>query len=212
MENRYAIRQVNLYGEKLSADQDAVNIFKTEMDGLLTNYTKDQIYNADETGLNFKMLSKKSQRITILFCSNAAGTHRLRPMCVGKSKKPRALKYVSEKALPVFYRCQKSSWMSTTLFSEWFKNGFVPNVKSLLLKSKNLPIKALLLVDNAPTHPQNLQNGDIIVRFVPPNVTSLIQPLEQGVIKTFKRHYREAFLRHLLSQETNKSKSIPEIL
>lgn len=175
--NRYGIRQVNVCGEKLSADKDAVDIFKTECDDFLQGYCKDQIYNADESGLNFKMLPEKSlasrdeksapghkmnkQRITVLFCSNAAGTHRLQPMCIGKSKKPRALKDISEKALPVYYRNQKSAWMSSDLFTEWFNQEFVPNVESFL-KAKKLPRKAILLIDNAPTHPQNLRNGDII--------------------------------------------------
>lgn len=224
--NRYGVRQVNVCGEKLSADVDAADIFKTEMHEFMQGYSKDQIFNADETGLNFKMLPKKSlasrneksapghkmnkQRVTVLLCSNASGTHRLRPMCIGKSKKPRALKDISANALPVFYRNQKSSWMSTALFTEWFSDEFVPSVESFL-KSKNLPRKAVLLIDNAPTHPQSLQDGDIIVQFLPANVTSLIQPLDQGVIECFKRHYRSLFLRSIL-QETNESKSVPEIL
>lgn len=190
---RYGVRQVNICGEKLSADVDAANVFKTEMDDFLRGYTKEQIYNADETGLNFKMMPKKSlasknersapghkidkQRVTVLFCANAEGNHRIRPMVIGKSKKPRALKNVAENALPVFYKNQKSSWMSSDLFTEWFKKEFVPSVESFL-SSKQLPRKAVLLIDNAPTHPQNLQDGDIIVTFLPPNVTSLVQPLD----------------------------------
>lgn len=132
------------------------------------------------------------QRVTVMFCSNASGTHRLRPMVIGKSKKPRALKDISEKALPVFYRNQKSSWMSSDLFSEWFREEFVPCVSSFL-KSKNLLRKAVLLIDNTPTHPHDLKDGQIVVKFLPPNVTSLIQPLDQGVIESFKRHYRSYF-------------------
>lgn len=79
--------------------------------------------------------------------------------------------------------------MSSALFNEWFSDEFVPNVESFL-KSKDLPRKAVLLVliDNPPTHPQNLKCGEIVVKFVPVNVTSLIQPLDQIVIECFKRH------------------------
>lgn len=100
--------------------------------------------------------------------------------------------------------------MSSALFNEWFSDEFVPKVESFL-KSKDLPRKAVLLIDNAPTHPQNLKCSDIVVKFVPTNVTSLIQPLDQVVIECFKRHYRGLFLR-LLLQEPNESKSVPEIL
>ena len=34
----------------------------------------------------------------------------------------------------------------------------------------------------------------------PPNVTSLIQPMDQGPISATKRHYKTGFLRELLSQ------------
>lgn len=68
--------------------------------------------------------------------------------------------------------------MSSALFNEWFSDEFVPNVESFL-KSKVLPRKAVLLIDNPPTHPQNLKCGDIVVKFVPVNVTNLIQPLDQ---------------------------------
>lgn len=76
----------------MTAYVDAVDIFKTEMDDYLQGYSKDQIFNADETGLNFKMLPKRSlasrdeksapghkmnkQRVTVLFCSNASGSFR----------------------------------------------------------------------------------------------------------------------------------------
>lgn len=158
--SRYGVQQINICGEKLSADVDAVCIFKTEMDEYLKGYTKDQIFNADETGLNFKMLPKRSltsrdekrvpghkmnkQRVTVLFCSNASRSFRLQPMVIGKSKKRRALKNISENAIPVFYRNQNSTWMSSALFNKWFSDEFVPNVK-FFLKSKDLPRKADLL-------------------------------------------------------------------
>lgn len=225
--NRYGIRQLNVCGEKLSADPDAVAVFKTEFEDYTQGYTKDQIYNADETGVNFKMLPTKSlassketsapghkmqkERITVLLASNASGTHRLPPMCIGKSKKPRALKDVARNALPVFYRAQKSSWMSCELFAEWFSDQFVPKVEKFLTE-KGLPKKAILLIDNAPTHPCELKSGDIVVRFLPPNVTSLIQPLDQGVIATFKRHYRGLFLRTILQDSDMQNKNMNEAL
>jgi hypothetical protein len=224
---RYGIRQLNLCGEKLSADPDAVDVFKTMFADYTEGYSKDQIYNADETGVNFKMLPKKSlasatetsapghkmkkERITVLFASNASGTHRLPPMCIGKSMKPRALKNIAPNALPVFYRAQKSAWMSSDLFEEWFLKQFVPQVEKFLAE-KGLPKKAILLIDNAPTHPSELKSGDIVVRFLPPNVTSLIQPLDQGVIETFKRHYRGLLLRTILQDCGTQSKTINDAL
>jgi hypothetical protein len=46
-------------------------------------------------------------------------------------------------------------------------------------------------LDSAPDHPQCLGDlfPEIKVVFVPPNTTSLLQPMDQTVIATFKRHY-----------------------
>lgn len=40
---------------------------------------------------------------------------------------------------------------------------------------------------------------------MPPNVTSLIQPMGQGVIESMKRHYKYLFLQNLLFEYSNDS-------
>lgn len=53
----------------------------------------------------------------------------------------------------------------------------------------NLKKKVLLLMDNAPSNkPPKL--SDIEVVMLPPNTTSKLQPLDAGVIQSFKEHYR----------------------
>lgn len=78
------------------------------------------------------------------------------------------------------YYAQKNAWMTQSIFSDWFKNVFVPFVQQDL-KSKNLPPKAILILDNAPAHPEaGLQSddGNITCYFLPSNTTSLLQPME----------------------------------
>lgn len=61
----------------------------------------------------------------------------------------------------------------------------------------------LLLLDSAPIHPSaellKRENGKFQVKYFPPNVTSLLQPIDQSVIETLKRLYRKQLLRRLLS-------------
>ncbi|XP_046674684.1 tigger transposable element-derived protein 2-like [Homalodisca vitripennis] len=56
-------------------------------------------------------------------------------------------------------------------------------------------------MDNAPSHPDasELVSGDIKAVFLPPNVTSLIQPLDLGVLEAMKRHYQRRLLQVLLT-------------
>ncbi|GBP27806.1 Tigger transposable element-derived protein 6 [Eumeta japonica] len=61
--------------------------------------------------------------------------------------------------------------------------------------------KILLLVDNCPAHPfiSNLQN--IELAFLPPNTTSVLQPMDQSVIKSLNGHYRRKLLMELVQSE-----------
>lgn len=61
-----------------------------------------------------------------------------------------------------------------------------------------MPIKSVLLIDNAPTHPRETElktkDGNIAAIFMPPNVTPLIQPRDQNAIKITKPYYRNSLL------------------
>uniref|UniRef100_A0A1B6M052 DDE-1 domain-containing protein n=1 Tax=Graphocephala atropunctata TaxID=36148 RepID=A0A1B6M052_9HEMI len=134
-------------------------------------------------------------RITIALCSNANGSHKMPLFVIGKSKKPRAFKNINMASLPVYYRNQKSAWMDSALFKEWFFDQFVPAVTKHL-EDKNLPKRAILVLDNATSHPseEELKKGEIKAIFLLANVTSLIQPMDQGVIEWLKRRYRRIYI------------------
>ncbi|GBM46116.1 Jerky -like [Araneus ventricosus] len=129
-------------------------------------------------------------RVTILGCANASGSHRVKLTLVGKSKKPRCFKNINKTALPVHYMHQESAWMNFRLFSEWFHDCFIPEVKKNLKKLKLK--KAILLIDNASSHPdvETLKAESITCIFMLPNTTTILQPMDQGVIESMKRRYR----------------------
>lgn len=219
---RHGIRQLDISGEKLSANGEIIDEFKNLLSSKISdlNLVKEQVYNCDETGLNWKALPRKTlasltektapgfkmqkDRITVMVCANATGSHRLPLLVIGKSKKPRAFKNIHLNALPVNYYAQKNAWMDQTIFSEWFHKMFVPEVKTHLAE-KQLPQEALLLMDNAPTHPPSdalkSDDGKIICLFLPANTTPLIQPMDQGIIENMKRRYRKNFIESLLSSD-----------
>lgn len=220
---RHGVHFIGVCGEKLSANPSAASDFSKKLSDIIAseNLSPEQVYNIDEMGLNFKLLPKKTfataketsapgfkaskERITVALCSNASGSHKLPLFVIGKSAKPRAFKNLNMSSLPVYYRAQKSAWMDSYLFKEWFESEFVPKVKHHLTSLK-LPVKALLVLDNAPTHPQELEcegYSDIKLLFLPPNVTSLTQPMDQGVIESFKRRYRRKLLSEILGKLDN---------
>ncbi|GFX75452.1 uncharacterized protein TNCV_2547231 [Trichonephila clavipes] len=61
------------------------------------------------------------------------------------------------------------------------------------LDTNDLPLKALLLLDNAPEQPKDLKDNLftdfpwLTVQFLPPNTTSLIQQMDQEAIAIFKK-------------------------
>ncbi len=59
--------------------------------------------------------------------------------------------------------------------------------------------KILLFIDNAPSLViEHLSN--VTVKFLPANTTSVLQPLDQGIIKAFTSRYRKHQMRSLVSQ------------
>jgi len=63
-----------------------------------------------------------------------------------------------------------------------------------------------LFLDSCSTHPSEdelvLADGKITAEFLPPNVTALVQPMDQVVFESIKRVYRKSILRDIISQST----------
>ena len=51
--------------------------------------------------------------------------------------------------------------------------------------------RGVLLLDNAPSHSTTgLELSNVRVCFLPPNTTSRLQPMDQGIIAAFKKMFR----------------------
>lgn len=147
---RYGIRLLTISGEKLSSNPELVDPFKQKLKNKIEELAilPDQIYNADESGLYWKLLPDKTyvanteknapgrkvakQRITFLLCTNATGNHKLKPLVIGKSKNPRCFRNFN---CPVYYKSSKSAWMTTQIFKSWFHDVFVPEVSVKFIKT-----------------------------------------------------------------------------
>lgn len=203
-QNRHDINCKKVCGESAAVDDTLCDDWKEKLTDLTREYHPDDVYNADESGLFYKCLPDKTltfrgdtcnggknskERLTVLLCTNSTGTHKLKPLIIGKSSKPRCFKNVS--TLPTDYKANRKAWMTRDMFHEWL----VEINKEMKNKKKNI----LLFVDNCTAHGdvQNLSN--IKVQFLPPNTTSKLQPLDQGIIKNFKTYYRREVVRQFLN-------------
>jgi hypothetical protein len=66
----------------------------------------------------------------------------------------------------------------------------------------------LLLVANATRHCATKVMRKVQVKFLPPNLTSDVQPLDQGIIPAIKSRYRQQMLQYVVTiAETNNTKS-----
>lgn len=145
-------------------------------------------------------------RVILLFCSNASGDKIMKPLLVNKSLRPRALKGKELNKLPVHWMANRKAWVTTAVFTDWFHKFFTPEVEKYM-KQKELNFKILLIIDNAPGHP-HLDHPNIKVVFLPPNTTNLIQPLDQGIIATFKKYYLKRTFAFIFDKIENEDKTI----
>ena len=96
----------------------------------------------------------------------------------------------------VQYRTSPTAWMTGELFVDYLK-----------WLDKEMELQnighALLILDNASMHvvPSSLRLRRTTVDFLPPNVTSVKQPMDAGIIRSFKAYYRSGLCRELLALE-----------
>jgi len=94
--------------------------------------------------------------------------------------------------LPVYRNGTGGLGWHKKIFFDCYTNYFCPTMLRFCQESK-LEAKALLLLDNAPGHLENLSEIrtllDVRHVYMPRNTTPLVQPMEWGVIATLKAYY-----------------------
>ena len=81
-----------------------------------------------------------------MLCANATGFHKLPTLMIGKFKRPRCFKNMNAAKLGVVYKSEKSGWMDSALFEDWFIINFITEVEK---KRKGIGVnsKVVLLVE-----------------------------------------------------------------
>jgi len=227
---RYSLHNVKLKGESASAD----NIEAAKFPDILKAYilkeglSAKQVFNIDEAGLFYKRLPSRTyiskaeksapgrkiskNRVTLLLGGNAEGDFKFKPFLIHNAANPRAMKGLDKNNLPVHYRSNRKAWMTSELFKNWVLECAIPEIR-FYCKKENLNFKALIIIDNAPSHPIYLNDlsDNLKFLFMPPNTTSLIQPMDQGVISAFKSYYLRRTFKQLINSidDTETNTTIP---
>ena len=215
---RHKIKEYTQHGELGSVPSSA----DEEMRALRTlagEYKEEDVYNMDETGLYWKMIpsrglstqlrpgvKKEKARVSLVFVVNSTGSDRLPVWIIGKSKKPRALKNVSVTTMGGEWRWNQKAWMNTTVMCEWLQAFYIHigSIREVLLTMDNFSAHVLALQLTPP--PSNIR-----IAWLPKNSTSRFQPLDQGIIQSFKSNYRRQWLGYMLGcyeREENPLKSM----
>ncbi|CAF4196759.1 unnamed protein product, partial [Rotaria sordida] len=179
---RYNINFRVISGEGASVDQNIVGEWKLRLLTILQDYNPADIYNCDETSLFYKLMPDRSLVID-------------KDDCTGKKK--------------------SKERFTVLLCANWLGTHKLKPVVIVLGKAarprcfKNLDLKELLVFwhsnrtawmnNNAPVHPPDIILKNITLKFFPSNSTALIQPMDQGVIRTFKAHYRRQLVQHIIA-------------
>ncbi|GFS79260.1 tigger transposable element-derived protein 1 [Nephila pilipes] len=217
---RTGIHSVVRHGEAASSDMKAAEDYIKTFSDLIKaqGYISQQVFNCHETGLFWKKMPNRTyitaeemmmpghkpmkDRLTLALCANASSDCKIKPLLVYHSENPRAFKShkILKEKLQVMWRSNPKAWVTRKFFVEWVNLVFGPSVKKYL-QEKNLPVQALLILDNALAHPPNLED-DILeefklikVLYLPPNTTLILQPMDQQVISNFKKLYTKHLFR-----------------
>ena len=207
---RYSIgKSVRLHGEAGDVDLTAV---ETEMELLRTkleSFETECIINMDESALLYRCLPNRSyvseggdarqlgrgtkamkakDRLTMVLCVNATGSFKCAPLLIGTAKNP--LCFRSGTPCPLPYIDQSNGWVDKIRYRHWFQNVFLPAVRNFTSK------KVALIMDSCSGHDKECQDpeGQVTVFFLPPNCTSMYQPLDQGIIGVLKTKYKTKML------------------
>lgn len=204
-------------GESGAVNQQLADQWKRDLEQMIEDRNPKDIFNVDETGLFFKCTPNKTlafkdekchggklskERLTLLVGANMDGTEKLPLLMIGKSANPRCFKNVKSK--PVEYVNSPRAWMTGPLFENW--------LLKMNKKFKKEKRHVIIFIDNCTAHNTIPLMENVKVIFFPANMTSVIQPMDQGIIKNLKHFYRRLLVENILTGDYDALKIKLDIL
>ena len=231
---RHMIGRLKRHGEAGSVNSVVVESAKEEIQESLRHFALKDIWNCDESGLQYNKQPAYSNvrkengkvlegvkldktRITTFHTVNADGTEKKCLTVIGRAETPQAFRRnrININNLPIIYRYNKKAWMLSGLWYEYLRNFD----QEMRIQRRNI----ILITDNCPSHPhpnsppENYEGPappvltNITLLYLPPNTTSKLQPLDQGIIAAFKAAYRRQYADYMVQYFNRHSQAPPKL-
>ncbi|KAM9939951.1 hypothetical protein OXX80_000563 [Metschnikowia pulcherrima] len=171
-----------------------------------------------------------------MFCCNADGSDLTKLWFIGHTKRRKkdeenereANTKKRRRVSSFFHRCfEEHNWDIEKKNCEWratskARMNYEVMMEWLIAFNDHVKRKdkfVLLLMDNHSSHikaddllKQSRALTNVEIHFLPPNTASKLQPLDQGIIKSFKCRYSKKWLSHVLNSSENGRDYRPDLL
>lgn len=215
--DKFGKREDKKHGDSSAVHDSAVLDQLIAVRSIIAQYRPEDVYNCDETGLVWNSTLEKAlstqktaetnssnSQMTALFTCNSTGTDKPPPWFIGTDSNPRAFggNRVIPSHLECVYKHNGKAWMTGWIFREylqWFDDYI----------GQSKPGKqVLLLIDRFSGHVAAVESLDLAqsslkhirVEWLPPNIASKHQPLDQGIIMAYKSQYKRRWLYYMLDE------------
>jgi hypothetical protein len=178
---RHGIKQHVLHGESDSVDRAELSVSQREIMELIGQYSPQDVFNFDESALFYRLPPNKTlatlkrggtkadkERVT----ADLTGSEKIQPVIIGKAAQSLSFRKVHVDFVPFHNYHNKTAWQNRRTFSDWLRKF------DLKISGR----KVLLLLDNASSHYVAYQCRHVKIHFLPPNMTSNVQPLDAGEV------------------------------
>jgi hypothetical protein len=204
---RHGIKYKRRWGSSADANAEAAEDWiKNELPKIREKYPDSRIYNVDQSCLFWRALPNRTlafksdlvagsgsskKRITFQLCASVDGKKR-RMLIVGNSAKPRC--FPSGKAMfDADYTSNETAWVNCHVVEVWMHR--------LNAAFARRGVHIALILDNLSAYKKaELNLTHITLHYLPPDCTSLIQGLDQGIIWNLKLLYRKSVLKDRLDK------------
>ncbi|RHZ05797.1 hypothetical protein DYB26_011133 [Aphanomyces astaci] len=205
--------------QELSATRAA---FAQVFNKAFIGYTSDAIFNVDETGMTYDMPpnaiwavkggsakissgDKNSYRMTAVLAVRANGEKLPSPFILrGIPGGPIEQDEFDSYPIGHYYAVQKRAWMDSRVWAIYLRKVLRPQVRE----------PSALLLDNFKPHVskerRKIASEEVgcVVADIPPNATSVVQPLDVGIMAPFKRHLRNLWLEEDLIEGSDSEEDV----